>query len=48
MKQGSSLSVSSSSDKDKGAEGGMRNMGAAAEHDDHGQQWQRQRWQRRW
>ena len=41
MKQGSSLSVSSSSDKDKGAEGGMRNMGAAAEHNDYGQQWQR-------
>ena len=41
MKQGSSLSVSSSSDKDKGAEGGMQNMDAVAEHDDHGQECQR-------
>ena len=39
--------VSSSSDKEKGAEGGMRNIDAAAEHDDHGQQWQRGR-RRQW
>ena len=31
MKQGSSLSVSSSSDKDKGVKGGMQNMDAVAE-----------------